>query len=110
MHASDYSLVISLVISLKRSCLRLLLLLPVCLQAVAVLHCLQRLASNPHMAEQVMSAPAALARVWACLACGSDHVVAEAARLLVRLMAPAPARHGAPPWRLLRGAHFGGCA
>ncbi|WIA10346.1 hypothetical protein OEZ85_010538 [Tetradesmus obliquus] len=73
-------------------------------QAVAVLHCLQRLASNPHMAEQVMAAPAALARVWACLACGSDHVVAEAGRLLVRLMAPAPARHGAPPWRLLRAA------
>jgi hypothetical protein len=62
------------------------------------------------MAEQVMSAPAALARVWACLACGSDHVVAESARLLVRLMAPAPARHGAPPWRLLRGALFAAIA
>ncbi|KAF8069423.1 GRV2 [Scenedesmus sp. PABB004] len=72
--------------------------------AVAVLHCLQRLASHPHMAEQVLAAPVALARVWACLACGSEHVAAEAARLLVRLFAPAPARHGAPPWRLLRGA------
>lgn len=72
------------------------------LQAVAVLHCLQRLVSHPHMAEQLLSAPTALARVWACLACGSDHVVAEGARLLVRLFAPAPARHGAAPWRLLR--------
>eukprot|EP00878_Enallax_costatus_P026801 GHUV01028800.1.p1 GENE.GHUV01028800.1~~GHUV01028800.1.p1 ORF type:complete len:258 (+),score=73.22 GHUV01028800.1:512-1285(+) len=73
-------------------------------QAVAVLHCLQRLASHPHMAEQLLAAPTALARVWACLACGSDHVVAEGARLLVRLFAPAPARHGAAAWRLLRTA------
>lgn len=72
------------------------------LQAVAVLHCLQRLASHPHMAEQLLSASTALSRVWACLACGSDHVVAEGARLLVRLFAPAPARHGAAAWRLLR--------
>lgn len=62
------------------------------------------------MAEQIMSAPAALARVWSCLGCGSEHVVAEGARLLVRLFAPAPARHGAPPWRLLRGAvYHSGC-
>lgn len=75
----------------------------VCAQAVAVLHCLQRLACHPVIAEQLLSAPGALPRVWACLGCGCDHVAMEGARLLVRLFAPAPARHGAPPWRLLRG-------
>lgn len=74
-----------------------------CLQAVAVLHCLQRLAGHPLLAEQVLNAPGALGRLWACLGCGADHIVAEGARLLVRLFAPASARHGAPPWRLLRG-------
>lgn len=74
-----------------------------CVQAVAVLHCLQRLSSHPLLAEQVLNAPGALGRLWACLGCGSDHIVAEGARLLVRLFAPAPARHGAPSWRLLRG-------
>lgn len=73
------------------------------LQAVAVLHCLQRLAGHPLLAEQVLNAPGALGRLWACLGCGADHIVAEGARLLVRLFAPASARHGAPPWRLLRG-------
>jgi len=68
-----------------------------------VLHCLQRLAAHPTMAEQLLNAPGALPRVWACLACGAEHVVAEGARLLQRLFAPAPARNGAPPWRLLRG-------
>lgn len=76
---------------------------PACVQAVAVLHCLQRLAGHPLLAEQLLNAPGALGRLWACLGCGADHIVAEGARLLVRLFAPAPARHGAPPWRLLRG-------
>lgn len=78
-----------------------------------MLHCLQRLAGHPLLAEQVLNAPGALGRLWACLGCGADHIVAEGARLLVRLFAPAPARHGAPPWRLLRGeATFAvlGCA
>ncbi len=81
----------------------LCLLYVMCPQAVAVLHCLQRLAGHPLLAEQLLNAPGALGRLWACLGCGADHIVAEGARLLVRLFAPAPARHGAPPWRLLRG-------
>ena len=42
---------------------------------VAVLHCLQRLAGHPLLAEQLLNAPGALGRLWA----GADHIVAEGA-------------------------------
>lgn len=72
-------------------------------EAVAVLHCLQRLAGCPLMAETLMAASNFLARIFAALACGQEHVVMESYRLLTRLYAPAAGRQGACPWALPKG-------
>jgi hypothetical protein len=72
-------------------------------QAVAVLHCMQRLAGSAHAADALLATPGFVSRVWAALGCTSDHVVSEAARLLVRLWAPMAARTGCAPWLVLRG-------
>ena len=42
------------------------------------------------------------ARIFACLACGHEHVAAEAGRLLTRVWAPRAARRGAPTWTLTK--------
>ena len=44
------------------------------------------------------------ARIFAALACGHEHVAAEAGRLLTRLWAPRAARRGAPTWTLVKGS------
>ena len=44
------------------------------------------------------------ARVFAALACGHEHVAAEAGRLLTRLWAPRAARRGGPTWTLVKGS------
>ena len=41
--------------------------------------------------------------MFAALACGHEHVSAEAGRLLTRLWAPRLARRGAPTWTLTKG-------
>lgn len=79
-------------------------------QAVTVLHCLQRLSAQPLLAEAIVSAPGAVGRLFAALSCGHEHVAMEAARTLTRLWAPAAARVGAGPWRVLRGASADGVA
>lgn len=73
-------------------------------QAVAVLHCVQRLVSAPLAAEALLSSPGAMGRLFACLSCDSSHVIMEAARLLVRLWSPPSGRKGTPPWIVPRGA------
>lgn len=50
-----------------------------------------------------LSPAGSAARVFAALACGHEHVAAEAGRLLTRLWAPRPARRGAPTWTLTKG-------
>lgn len=42
------------------------------------------------------------ARIFACLACGHEHVAAEAGRLLTRVWAPRAARRGGPTWTLTK--------
>jgi DnaJ family protein C protein 13 len=78
-------------------------------QAVAVLHCMQRLCGSALAADGLLATPGFVPRLWAALGSASDHVVAEAARLLVRLWAPMAARTGCPPWLVLRGAVRWGC-
>ncbi|KAK9809260.1 hypothetical protein WJX72_012293 [[Myrmecia] bisecta] len=73
------------------------------LQIVAVLQCLQRLASATAASSHMISTTSGGARIFAALTCGHDHVAAEAARLLTRLWAPAAARCGAGPWQLAAG-------
>lgn len=53
---------------------------------------------------------AAVPRIFAAVACGHEHVAAEALRLLTRLWAPGCARSGAGPWVLPRPAPGGGAA
>lgn len=67
---------------------------------IFALQALTRLASAPAVGSQIVAAPGGCARVFAALLCGHDHVACEAGRLLLRLMAPASARQGAPPCRL----------
>lgn len=78
-----------------------------------MLQCLQRLCAAPRVAEAFVNTPGAIGRVFTCLGgnvsslgfgAGSgplgEAVGFEAARLLLRLWAPAAARVGASPWRL----------
>ncbi|KAK9822709.1 hypothetical protein WJX81_005943 [Elliptochloris bilobata] len=71
-------------------------------RTIALLQCLQRLATAGAAASSIVATPGSLARVFAALACGHDGVAGEAARLLTRLWAPAAARTGQPPWALPR--------
>lgn len=66
---------------------------------VTALQALTRLASSPLVANQIVAAPGGCARVFVAMLSGHEHVAAEAARLLLRLFAPAAARIGAIPWR-----------
>lgn len=43
-------------------------------------------------------------RIFGALGCGHDGVMAEAARLLTRMWAPAAARTGAGPWQISRSS------
>ena len=49
----------------------------------------------PCCAESLLQVPGAIGRLFAAYSCGSDPVVCETARLLLRLWAPAAARAGA---------------
>ena len=49
----------------------------------------------PRCAESLLQVPGAIGRLFAAYSCGSDPVVCETARLLLRLWAPAAARAGA---------------
>lgn len=64
-------------------------------QAVAVLQCLQRLASSPECMDVLLHLPGLAPRLWAALTCGSEPVAAEVAGLFGRLWAPHAARRGA---------------
>jgi len=79
-------------------------------RAVGALQCLARLASTPRLASMLLATPGAVPRAFAALACGADHVTAEAARLLARLWAPGLSRRGAAPWRVGRGGGGTGAA
>lgn len=46
----------------------------------------------------------AVPRIFAAVACGHEHVAAEALRLLTRLWAPGSARSGQGPWVLPRSS------
>ena len=64
---------------------------------IMALHCLQRLASSPHIAMQIVGGSGGAGRIFSALLSRHDHVATEAARLLLRLFAPAAGRTGAPP-------------
>lgn len=77
--------------------------------AVSALQCLQRLTAASVVASrqagsavmgmsQIIGAAGGAGRIFASLLSGSDHVAAEAARLLLRFFAPRAARAGAGPW------------
>ncbi|KAG1680439.1 hypothetical protein FOA52_015532 [Chlamydomonas sp. UWO 241] len=68
---------------------------------VAVLQCMQRLASHPETASALMFVPGAVDTLFAAYGCGVDAVVCEAARLMLRMFAPSAARTGTQPWALL---------
>ncbi|GMH45130.1 hypothetical protein BSKO_13087 [Bryopsis sp. KO-2023] len=78
---------------------------PVAVQMMAVLQCLQRLAASAQMVPSMLFSQDGIARIYNALMCGHDHVAAEAARLLVRMWAPAASRAGSGPWKLSRGLH-----
>jgi DnaJ family protein C protein 13 len=65
---------------------------------VGALHCLQRLAAAPQVAMHIVGTSGGSGRIFAALLSRHDHVATEAARLLLRLFAPAAARSGAAPW------------
>ncbi|KAL0040215.1 hypothetical protein WJX77_000548 [Trebouxia sp. C0004] len=75
---------------------------PEALQYIAVLQCLQRLVSAPALATAMLNTIGSPARIFACLACGHEHVAAEAGRLLTRVWAPRAARRGGPTWTLTK--------
>jgi hypothetical protein len=70
---------------------------------ILVLHCLQRLASAPAIAAQIVGVAGGAGRIFVTLLSVHEHVALEAARLLVRLFAPAAARAGEVPWQMGRG-------
>lgn len=69
-------------------------------EMISILQCLQRISASPLISPILLNAPDGIARIFAALLCGNDHVAIEAARLLVRLFAPSPSRKGAAPWQL----------
>lgn len=77
---------------------------------VAALQALQRLAGSVPVADRIVGSGGGAGRVFAALQSGHDHVAAEAARLLLRLFAPAAARAGAGPWTTAAGAGSDGAA
>lgn len=66
---------------------------PYCMQEaarlVALLQALQRLSTSRFASAEALVASAAVKRVFGALSCGDAAVAAEAARLLMRLWAPA---------------------
>ena len=62
------------------------------------LQCLQRLVTSPLVATQLTGTSGGSGKIFAALLCGHEHIVFEAARLLLRLFAPTSGRTGSAPW------------
>ena len=67
---------------------------PTALQAITVLHCLQRLSSAPECMDTLLALPNIAPRLWKVYSCGQEAVAFEVAKLFLRWWSPHTSRRG----------------